>query len=115
MLRKDGSALASLDDKTITNLKETYVQSVQNLSEFEPEIYQGDVLFFRSTITPEWFDPISTNTWEPYIDGKLEVYDIHCRHKDMCQPEPLAEIGEILSKKLSMLYESTKINSERKK
>ena len=115
LLRKDGSALASLDDKTITNLKETYVQSVQNLSEFEPEIYQGDVLFFRSTITPEWFDPISTNTWEPYIDGKLEVYDIHCRHKDMCQPEPLAEIGEILSKKLSMLYESTKINLERER
>lgn len=107
MLRKDGSALASLDDATIMNLKETYVQSVQNLSAYKPEIYHGDVLFFRSTITPEWFDPISVKTWEPYINGNLEVHDIHCRHKDMCQPKPLEEIGAILSGKLNELYEST--------
>lgn len=111
LLRKDGSALANLDDVTITNLKETYVKSVHNLSEFEPETFTGDILFFRSTITPEWFEPISISAWDPYINGKIEAYDIHCRHKDMCQPKPLAEIGEILSRKLSKLYQYTLIDS----
>src|SRR5699024_1565504 len=55
LLRKDGSALASLDDATITNLKETYVKSVHNLSEYKPETFTGDILFFRTTIIPKWF------------------------------------------------------------
>ncbi|MFD2211792.1 amino acid adenylation domain-containing protein [Virgibacillus halophilus] len=107
LLRKDGSALSNLDDVTITNLKETYVQSVHHLSAFKPETFSGDILFFRSTIIPEWFDPISASTWKPYIHGCIETYDIHCRHKDMCQPEPLSEIGGILSNKLAKLHHAT--------
>src|SRR5699024_3041256 len=104
LLRKDGSALASLDDATITNLKETYVKSVHNLSEYKPETFTGDILFFRTTIIPKWFDPISISAWDPYIKGNIEAHDIHCRHKDMCQPQSLAEIGEILSDKLIKLH-----------
>ena len=111
LLRKEGSALASLDDVTIMNLKETYVKSVYNLSEFEPETFAGDILFFRSTIIPDWFDPISISAWDPYISGDIEAYDIHCRHKDMCQPKPLAEIGKILTKKLRKLHQFTLIDS----
>lgn len=109
LLREDGSALASLEDETIRSLKETYVNSVQNLSEYEPKSFHGDILFFRSTIIPEWFDPISTNSWEPYINGQIEVYDINCRHKDMCQPEPLAEIGEVIANKLTALNDRVSI------
>ncbi|AEH46249.1 Phenylalanine racemase (ATP-hydrolyzing) [Parageobacillus thermoglucosidasius C56-YS93] len=100
MLRRDGSALASLDESTILNLKDTYVNSVRILSEYVPQRYKGDLLFFRSTIIPEWFDPIEPEAWLPYIDGKIIQHDIHCRHKDMCQPGPLAEIGRVLANKL---------------
>lgn len=102
ILRREGSALASLEDETILNLKETFINSVRLLAEYKPKtLYKGDILFFRSTVIPEWFDPIYPETWEPLIDGRIEQYDIHCRHKDMCQPEPLAEIGEILISKLA--------------
>ena len=111
LLKKDGSALASLDDAVIMNLKKTYVQSVHILSQSEPELFVGDILFFRSTIIPEWFEPIHVNAWEPYVHGTLEAYDIHCRHKDMCQPEPLAEIGEIISEKLNSMYRRILIDS----
>ncbi|GGJ50080.1 MULTISPECIES: amino acid adenylation domain-containing protein [Virgibacillus] len=103
ILRNNGSALASLSDQTILNLKETYGNSVRILSEYKPKAFSGDVLFFRSTIIPEWFDEISPNTWTPYINGNIEVHDIHCRHKDMCQPEPLTEIGDVLLQKLFQL------------
>ncbi|UTR13170.1 amino acid adenylation domain-containing protein [Salipaludibacillus sp. LMS25] len=100
ILRSDGSALASLDDETIKNLKLTYANSVKLLGECKPKPFNGDVLFFKSTIIPDWFDPIDPDTWKPYVSGKLMKYDMACRHKDMCQPEPLAKIGRVISKKL---------------
>lgn len=105
LLRREGSALASLEASTILNLKETYVNSVRILGAYKPGKFRGDLLFFRSTIIPDWFDPIAPETWIPYIDGKMERLDIACRHKDMCQPGPLAEIGQVLAAKLQSLHE----------
>ncbi|MDS0527391.1 amino acid adenylation domain-containing protein [Clostridium sp. SHJSY1] len=110
ILRQDGSALASLDEETILNLKETYINSVRILKEYSPKPFNGDILFFRSTIIPDWFEPIYPEAWKPYIHGKVEQYDIHCRHKDMCQPGPLAEIGRILAKKLHEAKSFKEIN-----
>lgn len=100
ILRRDGSALASLDESIILNLKNTYVNSVGILGSYKPKTFNGNVLFFRSTIIPEWFDPIEPDAWKPYIHGKIEQIDIDCRHKDLCQPEPLAFIGKVLAVKL---------------
>ncbi|WP_397252199.1 amino acid adenylation domain-containing protein [Peribacillus simplex] len=109
ILRRDGSALASLEEETILNLKETYVNSVRIMSEYKPKTFKGDVLFFRSTIIPDWFDPIHPETWKPFIHGEIEQHNIHCRHKDMCQPGPLAEIGQVIAEKLINLQKSAKI------
>ena len=45
ILRRDGSALASLEESTILNLKETYVNSVRILGEYKPKTFNGDILF----------------------------------------------------------------------
>ncbi|MED1758323.1 non-ribosomal peptide synthetase DhbF [Bacillus subtilis] len=103
ILRRDGSALASLDETVILNLKNTYVNSVCILGSYKPKTFRGNVLFFRSTIIPEWFDPIEPDSWKPYINGQIEQIDIDCRHKDLCQPEPLAQIGKVLAVKLEEL------------
>ena len=94
ILRKDGSALASLEEETILNLKETYVNSVGLLGKYIPKVYNGDILFFRSTVIPDWFDPISPNTWLNYLDGQIVQYDIDCRHKDLCQPGHLQKLDK---------------------
>lgn len=110
ILRRDGSALASLEEETILNLKETYVNSVRIMSEYKPKTFKGDVLFFRSTIIPDWFNPIHPETWNTFIHGKIEQHDIDCRHKDMCQPGPLAEIGKVIAEKLSNMKKLAEIN-----
>jgi nonribosomal peptide synthetase DhbF len=97
ILRSDGSALASLEEGTIWQLKETFVNSVRLLSSFVPGRFEGDLLFFRSTIIPEWFDPIEPEAWLSHIDGQIHRHDIACRHKDLCQPEPLTIIGGVLA------------------
>ncbi|WP_017149593.1 amino acid adenylation domain-containing protein [Bacillus bingmayongensis] len=109
ILRRDGSALASLEEETILNLKETYVNSVGLLGKYVPKQFHGNLVFFRSTIIPEWFDPISPDTWLSYIDGEIEQYDIDCRHKDLCQPGPLTEIGQVLANRLQGMKGVSKV------
>ncbi|MFC9774530.1 amino acid adenylation domain-containing protein [Paenibacillus chitinolyticus] len=101
ILRGDNSALASLSVETIRQLRVTYENSVKILAAYVPEKYEGDLLFFHSTIIPDWFDPIDPDMWIPYVGGKIERHDIECRHKDLCQPGPLSIIGRMLAGKLS--------------
>ncbi|WP_438445411.1 amino acid adenylation domain-containing protein [Gorillibacterium sp. sgz5001074] len=111
ILNRDGSALANLEESTIRNLKETYVHSVRIMGEYKPGVYRGDVLFFRSTVIPDWFTPLYPDTWSPYFQGGIELVELNCRHKDMCQPEPLAEIGRYLANRLNR-SEEEKIDGE---
>ncbi|SFX01522.1 nonribosomal peptide synthetase DhbF [Thermoactinomyces sp. DSM 45891] len=103
ILSRDGSALASLDKEIILNLRSAYVNSIDILRKYDPAPFKGNLLFFRSTVIPDWFTPLFADTWEAYVDGEIEVHEIACRHKDMCQPEPLKEIGLILEEKLKKL------------
>ncbi|NRG47260.1 hypothetical protein HRF87_21270, partial [Bacillus sp. CRN 9] len=100
LLKDHGSALASLDEKTIINLKDTYKNSIKIMSEYKPKQYNGDMLFFKSTIVPDWFKEADPARWLPFLCGKMKQFDIECRHKDMCQPVPLAQIGKIISQEL---------------
>ncbi|MFI8709486.1 amino acid adenylation domain-containing protein [Bacillus sp. NPDC077411] len=109
ILRRDGSTLAILEEETILNLKETYVNSVGLLGKYVPKTFYGNLLFFRSTIIPEWFNPISPDTWHSYIDGEIELYEIDCRHKDLCQPGPLTEIGQVLASRLQGMRGVSKV------
>lgn len=103
ILRSEGSALASLDEETIMKLRRTYENSVRILGEYKPSRFDGKLLFFRSTIIPDWFDPIDPEMWNEYVGGGMERHDIHCRHKDLCQPGPLKEICRTLAAKLDAL------------
>ncbi|MDK8190451.1 amino acid adenylation domain-containing protein [Paenibacillus sp. UMB7766-LJ446] len=103
ILRSEGSALASLDEETIMKLRRTYENSVRILGAYTPSRFEGDLIFFRSTIIPDWFDPIEPEMWNAYIGGQLERHDIACRHKDLCQPGPLEEICRALAAKLEEL------------
>ena len=76
------------------------------LAKFCPSSYRGDGLLFRAT---EPFDSpipiLSVEQWKPYLLGEIEVHDIDCRHDDMDRPEPIAEIGRILERKLRVLIQ----------
>lgn len=114
LLRNESSALASLEEETIMNLKTTYENSVQLLKAYVPKRFQGDMLFFHSTIIPDWFDPIEPEMWEPYVGGKIERHDIECRHKDLCQPGPLDYIGKCILSKLEDIASKTDTTKDRR-
>ncbi|KAF8956659.1 hypothetical protein BGZ46_002342, partial [Entomortierella lignicola] len=72
-----------------------------------PLVFSGDLLIFRATTQVEENERlIALDEWEPYIGGRIKMYDIHCGHEDMIKSENLMEIGQILSKKLDECYDS---------
>jgi nonribosomal peptide synthetase DhbF len=114
LLRNESSALSSLEEETIMNLKTTYENSVQLLKAYVPKRFEGDMLFFHSTIIPDWFDPIEPEMWEPYVGGNIERHDIECRHKDLCQPGPLDYIGKCILSKLEKMAPKTETTRDRR-
>lgn len=99
-LQAEGSAIASLSEETIMNLKEVYKNSIRLLKEHEAGCYNGNALFFKSTLVPDWIPNVDAGSWRPFITGQIENHDIACRHKDMCQPVPLAQIGNVIKEAL---------------
>lgn len=114
LLRNESSALASLEEDTILNLKTTYENSVRLLKAYVPKRFEGNMLFFHSTIIPDWFDPIEPEVWAPYVSGEIERHDIECRHKDLCQPGPLEYIGKCILSKLEEMTTNTDTTTDRR-
>ncbi|KAG0163280.1 putative NRPS-like protein biosynthetic cluster, partial [Apophysomyces sp. BC1015] len=105
--------ISAMDER----LWETACQVMQNHRRirrlFSPSTYSGNVLFFRATIAEDEFHPLaSSDAWKPYVLGRIAVYDIPCKHGDMIQPEPAAEIGRILARELEELTKTQSCQRE---
>jgi thioesterase domain-containing protein len=75
--------------------------NIRIVKEFSWPVYQGGALLFRATMPSNLsIQMLSVQAWEPYVLGKIEVHDIHCRHEDIDQPQPMAEIGRVLAQNL---------------
>ena len=72
---------------------------------FRASHYDGDILFFFADIKEgEYRLP---SAWEPYINGKLEIHTVHCKHYEMTEPAPIRMIGRILNQKFREIAAST--------
>lgn len=85
---------------------ETFLSKLVQLTRSsEPHVYGGDLVMLRAS-KPHVDGTIamkSAEEWRPYVLGKIEGFDIASTHGDMIQPEPLAQIGRILSERLDAL------------
>ncbi|MEU9031343.1 alpha/beta fold hydrolase, partial [Streptomyces sp. NPDC048383] len=61
--------------------------------------FRGDVLYFFAT-EGRGEDAPSVASWEPHVDGRIEVHDIACAHEDMTRPEPVTQIGRRLADRI---------------
>jgi nonribosomal peptide synthetase DhbF len=63
--------------------------------------YSGDaVLFVAAT---EHDQKMLADLWRPHIRGEIKTLTIACGHMEMLQPEPIAQIGKLLSNELETL------------
>ncbi|MBW5423361.1 amino acid adenylation domain-containing protein [Streptomyces sp. BG9H] len=67
------------------------------MMDFESPVYRGDVLFFNATLEENSY----AHLWRPYILGNIEVHDVRAVHHELHMPGPVAEIMEVINRKLA--------------
>ncbi|KAF9987716.1 hypothetical protein BGZ79_005192, partial [Entomortierella chlamydospora] len=69
--------------------------------QFSPSPYCGNMLYFSATVKSDESEPIPDPAdWAPFVLGSIEVHEVDCEHLEMDKPEPMVEIGRVLSSKL---------------
>lgn len=68
------------------------------MSRFESPVYRGDVLFFSATLEENSY----AHLWRPYVLGSIEVHDVRAVHHELHMPGPVAEIMEVINRKLAL-------------
>ena len=99
ILRRRGSALASLEARHVTALVEIMINNANLAIDFVPARFNGDMVLFNSTIDRK-DDQAKPEIWQPYISGTIESHNVTSRHDTMTQPGPLSQIGPIVAAKL---------------
>ncbi|WP_420038172.1 non-ribosomal peptide synthetase (plasmid) [Streptomyces sp. cg28] len=67
------------------------------MMDFESPVYPGDVVFFSATLQDETY----AHLWRPYVLGDIEVHDVRAVHHEMHMPGPVAEVFEVINRKLA--------------
>ncbi|AVA24298.1 non-ribosomal peptide synthetase [Rhizobium sp. NXC24] len=90
-------ALATLDDRLVESIFRNFRDAPRLMREFRPRTFQGDLLFFRATLTAKESQP---EDWQRYVTGRISIHDIVCRHEKMMRPATLSAIGPLLARAL---------------
>ncbi|GAA2704278.1 non-ribosomal peptide synthetase [Actinoplanes palleronii] len=81
----------------LDDMSKVLCNNTRHLMEFESPVYRGDVLFFSATNKDELYGHL----WRPYVLGEIEVHDVFAMHHDMNMPAPVAEVFEVIKRKLA--------------
>jgi nonribosomal peptide synthetase DhbF len=94
LLRRQGHVLSNFEDQHLSAFLKNQQNNFRLMSSFVPETFDGDLLFFAAV---EDNPTLPTDAWTPYVRGQITVSQIACRHRDMTQPGPIAQIGQALA------------------
>ncbi|KDA41640.1 amino acid adenylation domain-containing protein [Frankia sp. BMG5.23] len=103
--RREGSALASLDSRTIERVIDVFAANHELLRHYEPQTYQGDLHFFTAVRGRR--DGLSAAQWSPFTHGEIREHEVDCEHRDMGQTGPMAQVGLVVAAQLAALGELT--------
>ncbi|NLU68776.1 non-ribosomal peptide synthetase [Streptomyces sp. HNM0574] len=96
----ENSVPASLGPERVRELVDVAVRNIRLLNAHEPELFDGDVLFFTATEGRAEDAPDST-AWAPYAAGRVDDHPLACAHDAMTGPGPLGEVCRVLTRHLS--------------
>jgi amino acid adenylation domain-containing protein/non-ribosomal peptide synthase protein (TIGR01720 family) len=105
ILFPDGHFLSNFEERHLNSLLEIYKNNVHLACTFVPESLEGDLLIFVATQTES---KPRTDAWRTYVRGQIRIHPIACRHEQMTQPGPIAEIGPLLAMELEELRNGTR-------
>ncbi|MDG9720864.1 non-ribosomal peptide synthetase [Streptomyces sp. DH24] len=96
-VRSTGNDLAGLTEDQLRRLQRVMANSFRVDGAALTGRCRAGALMFAATVDPAG-DP---DRWLHHVDGGLETHAVAVSHNDLMRPEPLAEIGAVLAKKLA--------------
>jgi thioesterase domain-containing protein len=103
LLRRKESVFSNLEDQYFELIPRIFRNNFRLAASFVPETFDGDLLFFAAV---EESPAPPVDAWRPYVSGQITIRQIACRHTDMTQPGPLAQIGQALALELEKRHNS---------
>ncbi|MGW6730554.1 amino acid adenylation domain-containing protein [Nocardia sp. NPDC055029] len=91
--------LGALTAADLQRLYADYQQIVREAAEYEPGIFDGDLLFFSSTTARPGYQA-NADTWRPYVSGEIIDNRTGHEHNRLTGPDAFAVIGPILARYL---------------
>jgi thioesterase domain-containing protein len=89
---------AGFEQVGLAALPSVFVGNVTVRAASVPDVFDGDVVFFAATADRQ----PSPSVWHPYVTGRLDVHEVHCRHGEMAGPDALAAVAAQLRKETSL-------------
>ncbi|MHA5049160.1 amino acid adenylation domain-containing protein [Streptomyces sp. SD15] len=101
-LRRAGSPLAGLTDRTLSKIIEIVPHHARIVREHQHRHFEGDLLFFTAAAprTENW---LTSKAWHPHISGAIVNHDLDCTHPQLLQDRHLDDIATILAARLKEL------------
>ncbi|MFH8626591.1 amino acid adenylation domain-containing protein [Streptomyces vietnamensis] len=102
-LQSGNQNLRHLEAQDILALKDVYVNNVRLMRRFEPEFFDGDLLFVSAEKKSEAdrSSRLNVHLWQPLTGGSIEVCAIESTHGNlMTDARHMARIGRFLAERL---------------
>ncbi|REK87012.1 non-ribosomal peptide synthetase [Streptomyces inhibens] len=104
-LRAAGSALDSLDDRTVAGLLQVARQNVRALAEHRPGRFTGQVLCFDAADREHPAGPAS-QAWRTLLGGRVDTHAVRCEHTGIVKTAAMPEVGPVIEAALKATHPS---------
>ncbi|UUN30044.1 amino acid adenylation domain-containing protein [Streptomyces sp. FIT100] len=101
-LRRAGSPLAGLSDRTLSKIFEVVPHHARMVREHRHRPYDGNLLFFTAA-APRTEDWLTWQAWHAHVSGAIVNHDLDCTHPQLLQDRHLDDIAAILTARLKEL------------
>ncbi|MGI5452417.1 amino acid adenylation domain-containing protein [Streptomyces sp. CA-249302] len=101
-LRRAGSPLAGLSERTLSRIVDIVPNHARMMREHQHRCYEGDVLFFTAA-APRVEDWLTRVAWQPHVSGSILNHDLDCTHPQLMRDRHLDDIAAVLAARLKEL------------
>ncbi|MFE1290333.1 amino acid adenylation domain-containing protein [Streptomyces sp. NPDC058751] len=101
-LRRAGSPLAGLGERTLSKIVDVVPNHARMMREHRHHPFDGDVLFFTAA-APRAEDWLTREAWRPHVTGVVDNHDLDCTHPQLLRDEPLDTVAAVVAARLKEL------------
>ncbi|MEO3787298.1 amino acid adenylation domain-containing protein [Actinocorallia sp. B10E7] len=100
VLRRRDPVLTAFTDTEAAALVEAAVHHAHLMCAHRPRVFTGDLLFFTA-VENQGQNPPAHDRWSPHLRGEVIDHPIGSPHLRMTDPQPIAQICAVLSRRLT--------------